>query len=131
MPPELQAFDHVHIYVTNRAKAEEWYGEVMGLRRTREFESWATGGGPLTIQNDSGTIHLALFERPAQPCRSTVALRVGAAEYKDWKVHLDRALPDQVTEEDHDASMSLYFRDPDGNPYELTTYEVALLKAQS
>jgi catechol 2,3-dioxygenase-like lactoylglutathione lyase family enzyme len=131
MPPELQAFDHVHIYVTNRAKAEEWYGEVMGLRRTREFESWATGGGPLTIQNDSGTIHLALFERPAQPCRSTVALRVGAAEYKGWKVHLERALPDQVTEEDHDASMSLYFRDPDGNPYELTTYEVALLKAQS
>ena len=80
MPPELQAFDHVHIYVTNRAKAEEWYGEVMGLRRTREFESWATGGGPLTIQNESGTIHLALFERPTQPCRSTVALRVGAAD---------------------------------------------------
>ena len=131
MPPELQAFDHVHIYVTNRAKAEEWYGEVMGLRRTREFESWATGGGPLTIQNDSGTIHLALFERPTQPCRSTVALRVGAAEYKAWKVHLERALPDQVTEEDHDASISMYFRDPDGNPYELTTYEVALLKAQS
>ena len=127
MPPELQAFDHVHVFVTNRANAEEWYSKVLGLYRTKELEFWAIDGGPLTIQSRSGTIHIALFERTAQTCRSTIALRVGAAEYVAWKAYLERLLPGQVSEEDHVASRSLYFGDPDGNPYELTTYEVKAL----
>lgn len=128
MPPELQAFDHVHVYVTDRAKAESWYNKILGLHRTKAFEFWAADGGPLTIQNESGSIHIALFERPSQPCRSTIALRVGADEYRAWKVHLEQQLHGQLSEEDHEASMSLYFKDPDGNPYEITTYEVVQLK---
>lgn len=131
MPPELQVFDHVHVYVNNRAKAEQWYSEVLGLYRSKELEFWAADGGPLTIQNKSGSIHLALFERPLQPCRSVVAIRVSAADYNAWKKHLEELLPGYVDEQDHDVSMSLYFRDPDGNPYELTTYEVALLKGKA
>lgn len=125
MLPELEAFDHVHIYVADREAAEAWYSRVLGFTRTRELEFWATDGGPLTIQNRNGSIHLALFERPAQPCRSTIALRVSAAYYVAWRSHLLDALPGQVSEEDHQASFSLYFSDPDGNPYEITTYEVA------
>jgi catechol-2,3-dioxygenase len=34
-----------------------------------------------------------------------------------------RELPGQVSEEDHGLSVSLYVADPDGNPYEITTYE--------
>lgn len=130
MPPELQAFDHVHVFVTDRVSAEEWYSKVLGLQRTKELEFWATDGGPLTIQNGSGTIHIALFERSAQTCRSTIALRVSATEYLAWKAHLETMLPGQVNEEDHDVSLSLYFRDPDGNPYELTTYEVTALRGE-
>jgi len=128
MPPELQAFDHIHIYVADRAAAEQWYRDVLGLHRSLELEFWAEDGGPLTIQNASGSIHLALFERPAQSCRSVVALRVGARQYKEWKAHLQVLLPGQVSEEDHAASWSLYFTDPDANPYEITTYEVQALK---
>ena len=124
MSPELQAFDHVHVFVTDRAKAEQWYGEILGLHRSKELEFWATGGGPLTVQNKSGSVHIALFERPAQPCRSVVAIRVSAAGYRAWKLHLEKLLPGKFSEQDHDASMSLYFADPDGNPYELTTYEL-------
>jgi catechol 2,3-dioxygenase-like lactoylglutathione lyase family enzyme len=124
MPPELQAFDHVHVFVTHLASAEKWYSEVLGLHRTKELEFWAKDGGPLTIQNRSGSIHLALFESAAQSCRSTVALRVGAAEYVAWKEHLQRLLPGQVSEEDHQVSLSLYFSDPDRNPFEVTTYDV-------
>ncbi|MES2016606.1 MAG: VOC family protein [Pseudomonadota bacterium] len=125
MQLELQAFDHIHIYVADRVKSEAWYRDILHLNRSKEFEFWAAGGGPLTIQNESGSIHLALFERPAQRCRSVVAIRVSAAGYQAWKAHLERAMPGQVSEHDHEASLSLYFRDPDGNPYELTTYEVA------
>jgi catechol-2,3-dioxygenase len=33
------------------------------------------------------------------------------------------------TLEDHDLSVSLYFHDPDGNPFEITTYEYQAVKA--
>lgn len=71
----------------------------------------------------------ALFERPAQPCRSVVALRASAADYLAWRAHLKVVLQGRVTEEDHTASLSLYFRDPDGNPYEITTYDVGAARS--
>jgi catechol 2,3-dioxygenase-like lactoylglutathione lyase family enzyme len=121
--PGLDAFDHVHVFVRDRAASERWYACVLGLGRSKELEFWATSDGPLTLQNTSGSIHLALFERELRPCRSTIALRVGAGQYVQWRDHLTRVLPGAVTEEDHAASISLYFSDIDGNPYEITTYE--------
>jgi catechol-2,3-dioxygenase len=123
--PAFAGFDHIHIFVSNRANAEQWYARVLGLMRTPQLEFWATGGGPLTLQDPTGAVHLALFERPPQPCRSTVALRVGGPEFERWQAHLEQVLPGQVTLEDHTVALSLYFADPDGNPYEITTYERA------
>lgn len=128
MTPRLEAFDHVHVFVAQRDAAERWYRDVLGFERMAELAAWADDGGPLTLGDASGTIHLALFEREPRPCRSTVALRATAVEYLRWKDHLDRLLPGQVTEEDHGLSVSLYLADPDGNPYEITTYEVALVR---
>ena len=125
MTPDLQAVDHVHVYVADRPAAEAWYKNVLGLERVQKFEFWAEGGGPLMVENRSGTIRLALFERPAQPCRSVIAFRVGASQYMAWKSRLEAELKGQVTEQDHVASRSLYFADPDGNPYEITTYQIA------
>lgn len=125
----LDAFDHVHVYVQDRAAAERWYARVLGLSRSEALAFWAAGGGPLTLQNASGSIHIALFERPAKPCRSTIALRVPGAAFGDWQAHLQRELPGGVSFEDHQASVSLYFADPDGNPYEITSYDVAEAKA--
>lgn len=129
MTPDIQAFDHIHVYVADRAAAEAWYRQVLGFTRIPELAFWAEGGGPLTVQNASGSVHIALFERPRQACRSTIALRVGASGYREWKQHLHAVLAGKVNEEDHEAALSLYFSDPDGNPYEITTYEVAQAKA--
>jgi len=129
MHPEIEAFDHIHVFVANRPAAEQWYGRVLGLTRSKEVEFWASNGGPLTIQNRSGTVHIALFERPFEKNRATVALRVGAEQFNQWLIHLRLQLAGSVTVEDHDVSVSLYFHDPDGNPYEITTYEYAAARS--
>jgi catechol-2,3-dioxygenase len=129
MAPEIQAFDHIHVHVADRAAAEAWYRKVLGLQRSPELEFWTADGGPLTVQNASGSIHIALFERAPQPSRTTIAMRVSVSAYREWKAHLREVLVAPPSEEDHQLSMSLYFRDPDGNPYEITTYEYDQAKA--
>lgn len=128
MCPEVEAVDHVHIYVQDRRGAEQWYQRVLGFARSKELEFWASDGGPLTMQNATGSVHLALFERPREKNRATVALRAGAQQYIQWLSHLRSELNGEVTVEDHAVSLSLYFRDPDGNPYEITTYEYEAAK---
>lgn len=122
--PSLLGFDHIHVFVQDRAAAEAWYGRVLGLARARELEFWAKGGGPLTLQDRAGTIHLALFERPREKNRATIALRVGGTAFKEWRSHLAQVVGLEVSEEDHEVAVSLYFSDPDGNPFEITTYEL-------
>ena len=72
-------------------------------------------------------MHIALFEAPAQPCRSVIALSVGAQEFVAWRQHLVDKLKRPVEPEDHQLSWSLYFADPDGNPWEITTYQHAVV----
>jgi catechol 2,3-dioxygenase-like lactoylglutathione lyase family enzyme len=122
MPPLLDRIDHIHVFVSDRAAAERWYRDVLGFRRAPELEFWAPDGGPLTVQDASGSVHLALFERPAQPCRSTIALAASAPEFIAWQAHLCKALGQSMPAVDHQVSWSLYFADPDGNPYEITCY---------
>jgi catechol-2,3-dioxygenase len=125
MHPPLLGFDHIHVFVHDRAAAQAWYARVMGLTPTPELAFWASDGGPLTLQDADNTVHIALFERPAQKNRATVALRVSAQGFASWRSHL-AAFPEiAVSVEDHEVALSLYFSDPDGNPYEITTYEHA------
>jgi catechol-2,3-dioxygenase len=122
--PVIEAFDHVHVYVCDRDAAETWYAQIFGFSRSKELEFWAVDGGPLTIQNESGSVHFALFARPAPARHSTIALRVNRADFAAWRAHLAHCLPGEFSEEDHEVSRSLYFSDPDKNPFEITTYKV-------
>lgn len=126
MIPAFDRIDHVHVYVANRNKAEQWYADMMGFSRVPELEAWAADG-PLTLGNSSGTVHIALFEAAPQPCRSVIALSVGAAEFVAWRQHLVDKLRQPVEPEDHELSWSLYFADPDGNPWEITCYQHAVV----
>jgi len=124
MVPKLDGVDHIHVYVQNRPAAEQWYARVLGFGRVEALAGWSDGQGPLTLQDADGQVHLALFERAPQPNRSVIALRVGAAAFKGWQAHLAQQPGLAVTFADHEIAHSIYFSDPDGNPYEITTYEV-------
>ncbi len=128
MTPSLERIDHIHVYVADRAAAQQWYARVLGLEPVPELAFWA-GTGPLTLGNPSGSVHIALFERPAQACRSTIAFAVDAGGFLAWRAHLAAVLGRAVEAVDHEASWSLYFTDPDANPFEITSYEHAAIRA--
>lgn len=124
--PRLDAIDHLHVHVGNRAAAETWYARILGLQRVPELAHWARDGGPLTLSDRAHALHLALFERPVPVSgHAPIALRVTAEGLRAWQAHLARELGSAPPLEDHGESASIYFRDPDGNAFEITHYEVA------
>ena len=127
VPPSLDRIDHVHVHVADRAAALPWYASVLGLAPIPELAFWAADGGPLTLANRSGTIHLALFEGGTGQCRSTIAFAASAAEFLAWRTHLEAVLGQPVAAVDHQVSWSMYFGDPDTNPFEITSDAHAVL----
>jgi catechol-2,3-dioxygenase len=123
MLPKLNGIDHVHVYVKSWSEAEPWYRDVLGFTRLEAFEVWAVDGGPLTLEDQSGKVHLALFES-AQAPTSTIAFGASGEEFLAWKTHLeDHSLKLRIS--DHTLAWSLYFHDPFGNMHEITTYDHA------
>ena len=129
MAPELQRIDHVHVFVSDRVAAEAWYARVMGLRPIPELVFWSADAGPLTLGNAGDSVHLALFAGANTSPRSTVALGVPGAELLAWRTHLQEVLGRCVDLVNHQVSWSLYFTDPDGNPFEITSNDHAVVSA--
>jgi catechol 2,3-dioxygenase-like lactoylglutathione lyase family enzyme len=135
-PIESAEIDHVELFVPDREAAAEWYETVFGLTPVPEYEAWVEEG-PLMLSGDDGETMLALFEgEPTGEADPTgyrrVAFRVDGETFREFVDSLPR-LPvsdgegesigsDDVV--DHDLSNSIYFTDPYGNPFEVTTYEV-------
>ena len=131
---KVSQIDHVHVYVTDRRAAARWYADVLGLEVCHEIES-EDDGGPLVVSSDGGSTGLALFKKKSNNANArtpaTVAFRVGGSGFIDFLGRLaslgvegedgKTLAPSDVV--DHDYCYSLYFNDPDGNPYELTTYD--------
>jgi catechol-2,3-dioxygenase len=122
----LTGIDHIHVYVPDRQEAASWFEEVFGFEVDESLRQWAEGGGPLTIGDDAGRIHLALFERTDFTPSTAIAFGTDGRNFLEWKRLLERRGMD-VRCTDHDLAWSLYFQDPYGNTYEITTYEHELV----
>lgn len=123
MFPDLDGFDHIHVYVANREKAATWFEQVLGFRVNIMLLPWADNvHGPLTIEDPTGKIHLALFTSDEFIPQTAIAFRADGKGFLGWKSYLEeQKLLLRCT--NHKVAWSVYFSDPDQNMYEITTYE--------
>ncbi|MEP5763368.1 MAG: VOC family protein [Halieaceae bacterium] len=126
--PVFAGVDHLHVYVKDRAAAADWYQQVLGFEPMEALAQWASGGGPLTLEDRSGKVHLALFESDKAPT-STIAFGASGAAFIDWRNYL-AAAGLELRLADHELAWSLYFHDPDGNYHEITTYDHGYVSAR-
>jgi catechol-2,3-dioxygenase len=112
-------------WLSDRIAAVEWYETVLGLSIQKEFEFWAKDGGPLTLENQAGSVHLALFESGKAPS-STVAFGVSGEQFIEWKEHLENSAI-KLRVSDHTKAWSMYFSDPFENLFEITSYDFEYL----
>jgi catechol 2,3-dioxygenase-like lactoylglutathione lyase family enzyme len=123
---ELQRLDHVSLNVSDRRRSIAWYRDVLGLEQRGEprRDDW-----PVFMGEFGACVALfqAQAEAPERTYASTglrhVAFMVGR---DDLALAQDRLREHGVEFrfEDHGNAHSVYFRDPDGNVIELTTYDV-------
>lgn len=138
----VQQIDHVELFVPDQYQAASWYQTVFGLEVLKEFEFWADGG-PLMISSNNGGTMLALFKGQPPGERATigyrrVAFRVEGTDFLEFLNRLDgHPLYNSKGEQlkaadviDHGKSYSIYFNDPWGHPYEVTTYDYAFVQAK-
>ena len=137
----VRGLDHVHIRVIDRTKAAEWYLRVLGLEPASELSEWAIDPeGPLFLSTREGRHCLALVQGNTEHNRSgdhTVAFIVSASDFIAFMNELnDLRLVDRDGSKvsrndivDHHLSWSIYFLDPDGNRFELTSYEYTEIEA--
>lgn len=138
---KVQQIDHVELFVPDRYEAAQWYQEVLGLEIIPEFEFWAEDeNGPLMISSDGGSTKLALFKGEPQGSRiatghKRVAFRISGAGIMEFisrlKTHnIIGGSGEPLTAGDvvdHEKSFSIYFVDPYGYNYEITTYDYAFV----
>ncbi len=139
--PKLTAIDHIHVWVRDRIASAAWYQRILGLAPDPRFLSWSKQeGGPLTLGNSSGTVHLALLEKDGDftPSHSVIAFAVPGPDFMTW---VDKLAGERVQAldgrflardciVDHKLAYSIYFIDLDGNPFEITSYDHSWLSAK-
>ena len=120
----LEGIDHVAFAVPDVERTVAWYIEVLGFER-RHAEAW--GGVPAFI--GKGTTALALFPRTGTAAAKPdgpflhLAFRAERSEFVRAEKQLrTRGIPFHF--EDHGIAHSIYFRDLNDLPLEITTYEV-------
>ena len=127
MKPKLKNIDHIHIFVADRQEALKWYRTVLGLKPVKNLLFWAKTG-PLTIGNEEGSIHIALFKGEPKENRSVVAFNTSGKEFINWHKKTNDVADGNIEVVDHSVSFSIYFEDPYGNPYEITSYDYEILE---
>lgn len=122
---KIEALGHVVIRVTDRAKAETFYGGLLGLPLCARYDA---NGMKMAFFTLGDHHNFAVSEVPpdprsgprAGPGLDHVAFRIGDSldQLREARAKLDAAGV-ATSPIDHEVTKSLYLSDPDGNGVEL------------
>jgi catechol 2,3-dioxygenase-like lactoylglutathione lyase family enzyme len=137
----VDSLDHVETFVPDLAEGRAWFERCFGLHELERFRESAGPAGPVMLSPDEGYTKIALFEGfgPDTVGHRLVAFRVDARAFHRFldfapqvPVHGPDGQPvpdrESLDVQDHEVAISVYFCDPWGNRYEVTTYEVEDLR---
>ncbi len=121
---KIKSLGHVVVRVSDRERAERFYGDVLGLPLCARFDE---NGMKMAFFSLGNHHDFAVMEVPGKNVRKDtdvgldhIAFNIGTNldELREAKARLEAAgiAPSPV---DHEVTKSLYFTDPDGNGIEL------------
>jgi catechol 2,3-dioxygenase len=122
---KISSLGHVVLRVTDRERAERFYGGVLGLPVCARFDEGGLKMAFFTLGNHHDFAVMEVSGEGSSHSESAVGLhhvafKIGNTldELREAKVKLDAAGV-ATTPIDHDVTKSLYFADPDGNGIEV------------
>ena len=121
-----QGVDHVEVLVRDIAEAARWYRETLGLEEVARWD-------PEPVMIAAGETKLALFRADQEGKNPNgghdgkarwhrVAFRTDEEGFAAAQGHLRSLSIPFRGPIDHGLARSIYFKDPDGNPLEITYY---------
>ena len=122
----LQNIDHIHVIVSDWQQALDWYKNILGLKPSEEMVVFPESG-PLMIRNSERNINIALFQGKRNDNHAVIAFEVSGEEFINCHNTINTLLTEYIEVVDHDIQFSIYFEDPFGNPYEITSYDYDML----
>ena len=122
---KISSLGHVVLRVTDRERAERFYGGVLGLPVCARFDEGGFRMAFFTLGNHHDFAVMEVTGEGSSHSESAVGLhhvafKIGNTldELREAKAKLDAA-GIATTPIDHDVTKSLYFADPDGNGVEV------------
>ena len=122
---KIKSLGHVVVKVTNRERAEQFYGDMLGLQRCARLDKDGFKMSFFTLGNHHDFAVMEVSGDGSGPSETApglhhVAFNIGTSldELREAKTKLDAA-GISTTPIDHEVTKSLYFQDPDGNGIEL------------
>ena len=121
----IKALGHVVLRVTDRERAERFYGDFLGLELCARYDEDGMKMAFFTLGNHHDFAVMEVSGAGGSPGESAagldhVAFNIGTSldELREAKQKLEAAglKPNPI---DHEVTQSLYFADPDGNGIEL------------
>ena len=122
---KLQHIDHIHVFVSDWQMALDWYNNILELKPSEE-RVVLPESGPLMIRNNEGNINIALFKGKPKDNHAVIAFKVSGEQFINYHNTIN-SLTENLEVVDHDIQFSIYFEDPFGNPYEITSYDYDIL----
>ncbi len=118
--PAGTTIGHMHLHVSNLARARDFYSEILGLSLTCVYPGayfFAAGRYHHHIATNTWLGRDVAPASPENPGLNHFSIELPASELENMTMHLaSRGVPIEKEEDDEEESMMIDLRDPDGIP---------------